>query len=159
MKTRTPIGRLTRKIQRHDTLAMTPPSSGPNGEATADTPDQIPTTMVCWRAGNDGESRPREWGTIIAAPKAWTARPAMSSPKVVASVHISDANVKTTTPPRRIFLRPRKSAIRPAGTNIEANTIAYTLSTHDTADKFALPKSAEIGTIATLTTKKPSWAT
>src|ERR1700722_446951 len=159
MTARTPIGTLTRKIQRHDTEEIRPPSSGPHGEATAETPDQMPTTMMCWRRGNDGYSRPSEVGTIIAAPTAWIARPAMSIANVGASAQISDARVNTTTPASRMFLRPRRSATRPAGTSIEANTIAYTLSTHDTADRFAPPKSAEIGTMATLTTKKPTCAT
>src|SRR6202012_5896720 len=72
----TPIGTLMRKIQRQLASTSRPPTGGPDDPATAATPAQMPTTVACCRLGNDGYSRPRDVGTIIAAPTACTARAA-----------------------------------------------------------------------------------
>ena len=57
-----PIGRLTRKIHRHESVTSRPPSGAPDDAATAATPAQAPTTRLCWRAGKVGSSRPSEAG-------------------------------------------------------------------------------------------------
>jgi hypothetical protein len=93
-----PIGRLM-KIHRHDTPTSSPPTGGPTEAATAATPAQIPTTRVCWRARNDGYNSPSDVGTIMAAPTAWIARPAIKTPRSGARAHAAEASVKKAIPP------------------------------------------------------------
>ncbi len=119
-----PIGRLTRKIQRHESVTSRPPNGAPDDAATAATPAQAPTTRLCWRAGKVGSSRPSEAGTMLAAPAAWTTRPSTSTSSEGATAHRTEPAVNTTTPASRNRRRPKWSARRPAGTSRAPNTIA-----------------------------------
>src|ERR1700754_4995761 len=94
----------------------------------------------------------------MAAPTAWMARAATSTPRAGASDAISDARVKIPTPTNSTLLRPQRSAIRPAGTRTAAKTIAYALSTQDSAPAPDPGKEAPMPSRATLTMKKSSWA-
>ncbi len=85
-KTKTPIGRLIRKIARQEIAAISqPPSSGPNAVATPPSPDQAPIA----RARSAG--RKLAWmiarlpGVSSAPPIPWTSRAKISNSTVGAA--------------------------------------------------------------------------
>ena len=73
-------GRLTRKMRRQSTSTSTPPSGGPLAAAIAPTDAQAPTVPARASTGSPCSRRPSDVGMTSAAPTAWTARAATSTP-------------------------------------------------------------------------------
>jgi hypothetical protein len=69
-------------------------------------------------------------GVMIAAPSPWNARAVMSDASDQARPAKSEERVKTTRPPRKIRLRPRRSADRPPRSRNPPKKSAYALITH-----------------------------
>ena len=96
----TPNGRLIRNAQRQPpSSTRAPPIGGPSPAATAAVAPHRP--MACARRSlvNASITMASEAGTSIAAPSAWTTRPATRSSRVGAAAHHSDASVKRAMPP------------------------------------------------------------
>ena len=93
-----------------------------------------------------------------AAPTAWTARAATSTPTEGAAAQPAEPIANTTSPSSNVLRRPRRSPSRPAGTRHAANTIAYAFSTHDSAPLELPGKSSAIDGNAMFTMKRSSWA-
>ncbi len=69
IKASTPIGRLTKKIQRHDSqLVNAPPSTGPIATATPVTAPNTPNAVPRSRGGNASASSASEVANMIAPP-------------------------------------------------------------------------------------------
>ena len=60
---------------------------------------------------------------MAAAPSPWTTRPAIKSCTEGARAHSADPRVKIPSPAKKIRRRPSRSAVRPAVTSSEANTM------------------------------------
>ena len=116
-------GRLTRNTQRQLACTSSPPMGGPKAAAAPPTADHRPMAAPLRAGPKAGRRRPREVGSIKAPPPAWRMRAATSNPSDGASAHRADETVKMPRPRRNAFLRPARSAQRPAGTSNEANTM------------------------------------
>jgi hypothetical protein len=89
-----------------------------------ETADQMPIATGRCSAGKAGRSSPSVVGIIIAAPTAWRTRAPTRKGIEGATAQRAEAAEKRRRPLTKTRLRPIRSAIRPAGTNRAANTIA-----------------------------------
>ena len=119
-----PTGRLTKNAQRHPPAEMrTAPSDGPVATARAPTPPHSATICERRSAGKAPSSNPTEDGTMAAAPLPCTTRPAISQATEGAKAQRAEPTVNTASPPKKIRRRPSLSAVRPAVTRSDANTM------------------------------------
>src|SRR5258706_3038825 len=100
-----PIGRLTRKIQRQLAVTRTPPTSGPSAPARPPTAVHVRTAPLRRSGGNADNSSPRDVGVMSAAAAACTTRKMTSIALPVAAAHTTDAAVKAAIPTRKLTLR------------------------------------------------------
>ena len=113
---RTPIGRLTKKIQRQPAYSVrTPPTSGPIATARPTVAPQMPKAVPRSRPWNSCERIASETANMIAppspgAPRARFEEERASSPRRRAA----EAAVKRTTPAMKTRLRPSRSPSVPA---------------------------------------------
>jgi hypothetical protein len=122
---RTPIGMLMKKIQLQLIFSVSsPPTSGPNASASAETPAQIPIAVPRWRGGNVAVMIESVAGFINAAPIPWTVRAAMSTSAPLARPHASDDAVKMTSPMMKMRRRPTRSANFPPVSSSTPNVSA-----------------------------------
>ena len=120
----TPNGRLIRKAQRHPPSSTSaPPIGGPRPAATAAVAPHSPMAWARRSLVNASTTMAREAGTSIAAPSAWSTRPAISSSRFPATAHHSEASVNSTMPPEYARRRPMRSVSRPHTTRNAANTM------------------------------------
>ncbi len=89
-------------------------------------------------------------GLRIPAPSPWKTRAAMRVPGSGARPQAREPTAKSTSPTRKIFLRPKESPSRPAGTSARPNTTAYPVTIHCSWLPEA-PRPCEIEGSATLT--------
>ena len=91
-----------------------PPSSTPATAPKAPTAPQAPSAVLrSLPSANVVVRIERAAGEMIAAPRPWSARAAISAPSLHARPDNSDATVNTTMPTRNTRRRPRRSAARP----------------------------------------------
>jgi len=100
-----PIGRLTRKIQRQLTVTRTPPMSGPSAAATPPAAVHVRTAPLRPSGGKADSSSPSDVGVMSAAAAACTTRKTTSISVSVAAAHAADAAVKAPIPTRKLTLR------------------------------------------------------
>ena len=104
------IGRLSQKIQGHETPSTTaPPRSGPRGTLTPRTPVKIPIAFGRAGGGNASLSSATASGMISAAPAPCTARAAISEPASGATAHPTEAAANRPRPPANRRRRPKRS--------------------------------------------------
>src|SRR5580700_746598 len=129
--TATAIGRLIRKINRHETAVMrNPPTKGPRAVATPPSPDHAPMTRPRSSGANDASRMARLPGVSKAPPTPCSIRAAMSSPMLGAIAQISDATANHATPMTKIFRRPKRSQSAPARRMSPATVRRYPADTH-----------------------------
>ena len=116
-------GRLTRNTQRQLTCTRSPPIGGPRAAAAPPTADHSPMAAPLRSGPKAGSRSPRDVGSMSAPPVACRTRAATRNPSVGATAQSAEEKVKTASPRRKAFLRPVRSAQRPAGTRAAANTI------------------------------------
>ena len=111
----TPIGRLTKKIQRQSSHSVSiPPNRRPKAPpATAIAAQTESARVRSWPSRNVVVTIERAAGDTSAAPKPCTARKAMSIVAGLGKPATSDARTKTTIPARKRRRRPSRSDIRP----------------------------------------------
>ncbi len=120
---RAQIGTLIRNTQRHDAYSVSSaPRVGPRAAAAAPIAPQVPIATCRRAAGNSGSTRASELGTTSAAKAPCSARAAVSTPASGAAPHSALNAAKPPSPARNSRLRPYRSASRPAGMSIAANT-------------------------------------
>src|SRR4029077_6381682 len=100
-----PIGRLTRKIQRQLAVTRTPPMSGPSAAATPPAAVHVRTAPLRPSGGKADSSSPSDVGVMSAAAGACTTRKTTSISVSVAAAHAADAAVKAPIPARKLRLR------------------------------------------------------
>ena len=103
--------------------SSSPPTTGPMAMPTEDTAAQMPSAVALSR-GSVKMTRIIDSvvGMIIAPPIPRSERIAMRVPASCANSTSSEARANTANPPRRIRLRPKRSAIALMGTNSPART-------------------------------------
>src|SRR5947208_57312 len=121
-----PKARLNQKMPRQlHTPASTPPTTGPAASANPDVAAHTPTARLLARAsGYRWRSMDRVPGSLAAAPRPITARPAMSVWTFGASAHRTDPAQKTPTPASMTFFRPSSSPIIPQASMMLAKVSA-----------------------------------
>ena len=108
--------------------------TGPSARASPDTAAQIATALVRLRSSvYRCRSMDRVPGSLAAAPKPMTARPAMTRPMFGASAARTDPAQKMPTPISMTRLRPNSSPTMPKASMAPANVSAYALTTHCSA--------------------------
>jgi hypothetical protein len=123
---------LTRKTARQSHCwTSNAPTVGPAAAERAEIEPKIATATGTRAGGKTVSTIASADGTSAAAPRAWTTRKATSSPAVGARAHRAEASVKATSPTTNVRRRPKRSAIRPAGTRAAARAIVYAESVHD----------------------------
>ena len=110
-----PNARLNQKMPRQlHTPVSTPPTTGPAASANPDVAAHTPMARFLARAsGYRWRSMDRVPGSLAAAPRPITARPAMSVWTFGASAHRTDPAQNTPTPASMTFFRPSSSPIIP----------------------------------------------
>ena len=116
-------GRLTRNTHRQLTCTRSPPIGGPKAAAAPPTADHSPMAAPLRPGPKAGSSSPRDVGSMSAPPVACSTRAAIRNPSEGAIAQSAEEAVKIARPMRKAFLRPARSAQRPAGTSAAANTI------------------------------------
>ena len=116
-------GRLTRKTQRQLACTSKPPTGGPKAAAAPPTADHSPIAAPLRSGPKAGSRRPSEVGSMSAPPVACRMRAPTRKPSDGARAQRADEAVKTARPIRKAFLRPARSAQRPAGTRAAAKTM------------------------------------
>ena len=102
------MGTLTKKIQRQlSKSSKIAPIVGPTAAPRAADAPHIPITVECRDAGNSGKIIEREAGLKIEEPIPCRTRAAIKNPGVGAIPERNDPSIKTATPIRKNFLRPR----------------------------------------------------
>ena len=127
-----PIGRLTKKTHRHESVSVSsPPRIRPTAPPPAAIALQIPSAFV--------RSRPSAKvvitiesaaGETSAAPRPCNARPPIRTPDDVARPLMSEATVKTTMPAMKSLCLPSRSDARPPSSRKPPKTRAYALTIH-----------------------------
>src|SRR6516164_3337676 len=154
-----------KKISRQLTRVSTPPSSGPEDEATAP-PIAHTATARARRAGSGCAwlISAIDEGIITAAPALWANRAATSALMAGASPHAAEARTNTASPAPNARRAPNRSDTDPADSSRAANISVYPSTTH-CSPVIPPPRPARIDGNATLTTtasrvimKKPSTA-
>src|SRR6516225_10245289 len=121
-----PAGTLMTKISRQLTTVSTPPSSGPEDEATA--PPIAHTATARARRTGSGYACPIsaiDDGIITAATAPWTNRAPTSAPMAGASPHAAEAATNTASPAPNTRRAPNRSANDPADSSSAANISVY----------------------------------
>ncbi len=95
---------------------------GPIAMARPTPPAQMPMALGCSSRSNTFIRTARVAGMTKAAPRAITARKAMSWPGEPDSAASAEPAPNTTRPPIRTFLRPMRSPTRPEVNNRPAKT-------------------------------------
>ena len=115
MSAASPNARLNQKMPRQlHTPVSTPPTTGPAASANPDVAAHTPTARFLARAsGYRWRSMDRVPGSLAAAPRPITARPAMSVWTFGASAHRTEPAQKTPAPASMTFFRPSSSPIIP----------------------------------------------
>ena len=120
----TPMGTLTKNTHRHPPAEISrAPNDGPVATARAPTPPQRATTWDRRSWGKAPSSRPSEEGSRAAAPTPWTTRPSTSRMTEGATPHSAEPRQKMPSPAKNTRRLPTRSAVRPAVTSREPNTI------------------------------------
>ena len=102
-----PIGTLTQNTQCQSRPWVTaPPMSGPAATPRPEMPPHRPTAAPRRSTGIAVVTSVRPTGASTAAPSPWTARNAMSRPRVGASAQAALDAVKTASPVRKVRRRP-----------------------------------------------------
>ena len=109
------------------------PNEGPVATANAPTPPQRATTWERRSVGKAPSNRARDAGNMAAAPAPWIKRPAMRSAADGANPQRADPRLKTAKPEKNKRRLPSRSAVRPAVTRREPNTMLYPVMTHANA--------------------------
>src|SRR5690349_15124475 len=110
---------------------MREPNEGPIAAASAPTAPQRATALARRAAGKACSTRASDEGSRSAAPQACSARAAISVAAEGATPQSAEATVKRPRPARKIRFRPIRSAMRPAGTRSDPNTIVYAFRTQE----------------------------
>ncbi len=122
----TPTGTLTKKIHSQPRyFVSTPPASTPTAAPEPPIAPQIPSAL--FRSAPSSKvvmMIESAAGEMIAAPKPWTAREAISTPSDEASPQANEAVVNTITPARNTRRRPSRSAARPPSSRNPPKVIA-----------------------------------
>ena len=110
-----PNARLNQKMPRQlQTPTSTPPSTGPAASANPDVAAHTPIArLLALASGYRWRSIESVPGSLAAAPRPITARPAISVWTFGASAHSTDPAQKTPAPASMTFLRPSSSPIIP----------------------------------------------
>ncbi len=110
-----PNARLNQKMPRQlHTPVSTPPTTGPAASANPDVAAHTPMARFLARAsGYRWRSMDRVPGSLAAAPRPITARPAMRVWAFGASAHRTEPAQKTPAPASMTFFRPSSSPIIP----------------------------------------------
>ena len=125
------IGRLIRKINRHDTAVIrNPPTNGPSAVATPPRPDHAPMARPRSPGANDASRMARLPGVSSAPPTPCRPRAAISRPMFGAVAQISDATANHATPITKIFRRPKRSQSAPESRMSPATVSRYPAETH-----------------------------
>ena len=112
---RTPIGRLTKKIQRQPSQVVSaPPTSGPIATAAPIVEPQIPKAVPRSLPWNSCERIASETANMIAPPMPWRPRARLRKRGEVAAPQRAEARVKRATPERKTRFRPSMSPSVPA---------------------------------------------
>jgi len=121
-----PKARLNQKIARQfQAPTSAPPMTGPRARASPDTAAQIPTARVRVRSSvYRCRSMDRVPGSLAAAPKPMTARPAMTRPMFGASAASTEPAQKMPTPISITRFRPNSSPTMPKASMAPANVRA-----------------------------------
>ena len=121
-RTRSPIGRLTKKIQRQPTYVVSaPPTSGPIATAAPTVAPQMPKAVPRSRPWNSCEMIASETANIAAPPIPCTPRARISQSGDCAAPQRAEASVKSAIPPRKTRLRPSRSPSEPALSSVAAS--------------------------------------
>ena len=96
---------------------------GPKAAAAPPTADHSPMAAPLRAGPKAGRSRPSDVGSMSAPPNAWSTRAPTRNSREGATAHSAEEAVKTPRPIRKAFLRPARSAQRPAGTSAAAKTM------------------------------------
>ena len=148
-----PIGTLSQKIHCHEMPSITaPPISGPSATPSPLTPDQTPSARPRRSAGTAVESSVRLSGAMIAAPRPWTARAAISVPVLGASAAAADAAVNSASPATNMRRRPKRSPSAAPVRRKTAKASVYALTVHSSASSDA-PRSMRMLVSAFVTTR------
>ncbi len=109
-----PIGRLIRKIHRHETASTSqPPSSGPRAVATPPRPDQAPIARARSSRRKLASIIARLPGVSSAPPTPCSRRATISALALGAIAQSSEAAVNQRTPTTKISRRPCRSPSDP----------------------------------------------
>ena len=127
-----PTGTLTKKIHSHESTSVrTPPSRTPAAAPKPPTAPQTPSARLRSRPSAKVTERIESAaGEMIAAPRPWNARAAISDSSDHARPASSEATVNATRPTRNSRRRPITSASRPPSSRKPPKTRAYALTTH-----------------------------
>jgi hypothetical protein len=89
-------------------------------------PNAAPQAPIAWARSRGSSNTLRmidmATGLSIEPPIAWSTRAAISSSRLGARPHSSDPSENTTSPARKIRLRPIRSAVEPASMSRLAST-------------------------------------
>ena len=109
-----PTGTFTQNTADHEYCSTrNPPSSGPTARPSPEMPAQMPIAVGSCLRGNAATRIESDSGFRSAPPKPWTIRAPISWLSVWASAQAADASVNTTSPTRKIRLRPNRSPSLP----------------------------------------------
>ncbi len=127
-----PKARLNQKIARQLQMPTSaPPITGPAARARPDTAVHTPSARVRARSSvYRWRIMDRVPGSLAAAPRPITARPAISIPVLGASAASTDPAQKITAPISMTRLRPNSSPTMPKASMVPAKVSAYALTTH-----------------------------
>src|SRR5436190_1651639 len=131
-RTAAPTGTLTKKIHSHPAyFVRIPPKSTPAAAPLPPIAPQMPSALL------RSEPSPNVVvmiasvaGEMIAAPRPWTARAAISTPIEFARPHAREAAEKTAIPIMNMRLRPSRSPARPPSSRKPPKAIVYEVITH-----------------------------
>src|ERR1700722_4103897 len=153
------MGRFTTKAERQPKPVInSAPNDGPVATASAPTPPHSATTWERRLVGNAPNNSPSDEGNTAAAPTPWTRRPATSMGTDGASPHRADPKQKTASPAKNTRRLPSRSAVRPAMTSREPNTMPYPVITQARAERGSWGKDRSSAGKATLTMDRSSEA-
>ncbi len=111
----TPIGMLTRKIQRHESQEVSiPPTSGPIATASPIVAPQSPKAVPRSLPWNSCEISARAVANMIAPPIPWAPRAMIRKSGSLARPQAAEATVNRMIPITNSRFRPKRSASAPA---------------------------------------------
>ena len=146
------IGILIKKIQRHENCSTSqPPRTGPTPAAIAVKPDHVPIACPRLSFPKFALISAKLSGTRRAEPTPCAARANMSWVIFGANPHQIEARAKSTSPDKKIRLRPKLSPSEPPTRINDANMSAYDSTIHCASATVAPSSRCNTGS-ATLTT-------